>query len=351
MKCITPTVFKPAPNFTCHIPDCKFVAGVRPYRQETYKLGHEIVGTKFVVHNYGHGGAGITMSWGCADIVSGIVRDYANLHGIKDVAVIGYGVMGLTAAWLLAPHFNVTIYAERVKDTTSDKAGGQWAPSIVEFAHTNQGKKEFKAILETSFRMHKERLGPEWGVSERINYTKVKSATFAKVPTSIIPAPDCYTKLPIEGINSDGFGYHTLLVEPPIFLQHLRDDLWARGIRPVIRTIRTTSQIEALPQKVLVNCTGLGSAKLFNDCKMVPITGQLVMLPAQPALDYLYSTGDTYVFPRQDHVIVGGSKQENVDNEVPDNGICQIILEMARDVFVGKARGPHRTYNWLMGEK
>ena len=38
--------------------------GLRPFRREGVRLEHE-AGTR-VVHNYGHGGSGVTYSWGCA---------------------------------------------------------------------------------------------------------------------------------------------------------------------------------------------------------------------------------------------------------------------------------------------
>jgi D-amino-acid oxidase len=39
--------------------------GVRPYRPEV-RLQAEALGRAVVVHDYGHGGAGVTLSWGCA---------------------------------------------------------------------------------------------------------------------------------------------------------------------------------------------------------------------------------------------------------------------------------------------
>jgi len=42
--------------------------GLRPWRPEV-RLEMETVGGAAVVHNYGHGGAGVTLSWGCADRV------------------------------------------------------------------------------------------------------------------------------------------------------------------------------------------------------------------------------------------------------------------------------------------
>jgi len=47
--------------------------GLRPSRYEV-RLESESIGDKLVIHNYGHGGAGVTLSWGCADEVVGILK-------------------------------------------------------------------------------------------------------------------------------------------------------------------------------------------------------------------------------------------------------------------------------------
>ncbi|WP_327002059.1 FAD-binding oxidoreductase [Dactylosporangium sp. NBC_01737] len=49
-------------------------AGIRPKRT-TVRLEHERLGEHHIVHNYGHGGSGVSLSWGCADEVTGVVRD------------------------------------------------------------------------------------------------------------------------------------------------------------------------------------------------------------------------------------------------------------------------------------
>ncbi len=42
--------------------------GLRPSRNEVRLEKEELFG-KNIIHNYGHGGAGVTLSWGCADEV------------------------------------------------------------------------------------------------------------------------------------------------------------------------------------------------------------------------------------------------------------------------------------------
>jgi D-amino-acid oxidase len=331
------TTLLPDPDFTCTPADCSFVAGIRPVRKTTFRLEPENVGSKFIVHNYGHGGAGITMSWGCAVHVREIVRHHVGAAP-GSVAVLGSGVMGLTAATLLVEsRFTVAIYASSLQFTTSDVAGGQWQPSFVDYDASVPGAKQrFENILRTSFNMHRDRIGQGYGVSKRINYSKHGSGTsFDKVPHDVIPPPTPFAHLPFAHLNQPGFGYHTLLVEPPIFLKKLRDDLSAAGVLFTHRHFHSPADIAQLAEPIVVNCTGLGSAEIFSDTMLTPNKGQLVLLKPQLNLQYLYSSDKTYVFPRQDHVVVGGSWEPGITDPTVVPAICQGILQMAKDVFAG----------------
>ncbi|WP_213004445.1 FAD-dependent oxidoreductase [Paractinoplanes toevensis] len=46
--------------------------GIRPHRPEV-RLEVEPAGDGHIIHNYGHGGSGVTLSWGCAEQVADIV--------------------------------------------------------------------------------------------------------------------------------------------------------------------------------------------------------------------------------------------------------------------------------------
>jgi D-amino-acid oxidase len=47
--------------------------GIRPHRREV-RVEHERSDRGHVIHNYGHGGAGVSLSWGCAQEVSELAR-------------------------------------------------------------------------------------------------------------------------------------------------------------------------------------------------------------------------------------------------------------------------------------
>src|SRR5215472_591574 len=99
---------------------------LRPFRAAGPRLDVERVGDKTVVHNYGHGGSGWSLSWGS----SSIAVEKAMAAGERDIAVIGCGALGLTSAILLQrAGANVTIYAkERPPEVRSARASGTWSP-------------------------------------------------------------------------------------------------------------------------------------------------------------------------------------------------------------------------------
>src|SRR5258708_6481692 len=133
---------------------------LRPFRAAGPRLDVERIGDKTVVHNYGHGGSGWSLSWGS----SSIAVEKAMAAGERDVAVIGCGALGLTSAILLQrAGAKVTIYAkERPPEVRSARATGSWTPDS-RIALTNSVPPDFPELWEkmcgTSFHTYESFLG------------------------------------------------------------------------------------------------------------------------------------------------------------------------------------------------
>src|SRR4051812_41685003 len=148
------------------------MAGLRPYRRSGFVVRAEQLGEKRLVHNYGHGGGGITLSWGSSKLATEL-----GLQGHSGpVAVIGSGVMGLSTARLVQEAgFPVTIYAAALPpDTTSNVAGGQSHPFAVshESGVTPAFMDQFAKALDYSWRRFQIMVGDDYGVRWLPPYVK-----------------------------------------------------------------------------------------------------------------------------------------------------------------------------------
>ncbi len=326
----------PTPDFSFDESNPPFMAGVRPYRTGTYRLEGEIIDDRLLVHNYGHGGAGITMSWGSALETGDIVNDWRREREVNTVAVLGAGVIGLTAATVLQSFgLNVKIYAKGFqRETTSFVAGGQFSPSHIEYPRQGAGFSRFQRLLARSYRAHESRIGLGFGVSRRPNYCWKRSNGLDAVPRDIVPEPVYLSRLPFEGHTTSGYVYQTLLIEPPLFIKKLQDDLLAEGATLERREFSDPRDMLSLNEDVIVNCTGLGAREVASDANMIGIKGQLVWLPPQPHLDYLYQDHG-YIFPRGDVVVVGGTSERGVETTTPDPVACRKLLAHAQSTFLG----------------
>jgi hypothetical protein len=87
------------------------ITGLRPFRPSGFVVRGEKRGEKTIIHNYGHGGAGLTLSWGTAQLA---VEEGAKSEA-RDCAVLGCGVVGLSTARLLQLRgYNPSIYAKEM---------------------------------------------------------------------------------------------------------------------------------------------------------------------------------------------------------------------------------------------
>jgi glycine/D-amino acid oxidase-like deaminating enzyme len=111
------------------------------------------------------------------------------------------------------------------------------------------------------------------------------------------------------------------------------------GAELVVRRLMSLADVTALPEPVVVNCTGLGSAELFGDVTLTPIKGQLTVLLPQPEVDYAVLAGDLYMFSRPDGILLGGTHERGVATLEPDLVAKERILDGHARLFGAMAGG------------
>lgn len=307
--------------------------GLRPFRETGYRLELVFEGGKRIVHNYGHGGAGVTLSYGCAFEVADAL---GNFDG-TEIAVLGAGVMGVTAAEVLARRgAKVTVLSESFSpNTTSDVAGAQWSPSYIEVG--DYQREQFGRILQRSFDAFVGLLGDSYGVFRRPNYTdREGDHSFRMIPRGVLPPRDELERLPWPEVRCDGYVHKTLFIEPSVFLSRLMADCETMGVAFIERSFESAGEVLDLPHETIVNCLGLGAGRLFNDPFLHPVRGQLLLLEPQD-LPWLLSHRDGYVFPRSDALVLGGTVERGETELVCDLSVGEQILKRNRDFFVGRS--------------
>jgi len=316
--------------------EIRTVVGLRPYRPSGFVVRAERLGDTLVVHNYGHGGAGITLSWG----TSKLAVDIGAPGHRGAVAVLGCGAVGLSNARLLQEAgFDVTIYTKAMPpETTSNVAGGQWFPAFLADSQrrTDAFNQQLLAASSYAYRRYQIMVGPRFGVRWMRNYLLGHHAftpggdssdtglLHELLPENRMLTPDEHPFSGYEFVRR----YDSLIIEPPIYLAAMLDEFRIAGGRIVVREIPDRAAIQALPEKLVFNCTGLGAKALFDDEELTPVKGQLTFLLPQPEVQYATIVGDLYMFSRSDGVLLGGTHEEGVWSLEPD-------LERKREIIAG----------------
>lgn len=311
----------------------RYVAGIRPYRRGRIRIEAERIGDRLVVHNYGHGGAGVTLSWGSAEEAVELVR-LGDFAAPEPVAVLGGGVIGMSTAHVLAERgFSVTLSTKALTpDTTSDLAGAQFAPSLVARGSSAESRAQFDRIVRVSHRRFKSLRAWEWGVSDKPNYqARGGGDGLFDLPEELVPRKEL-DQLPFATANVRGRVFHTMHIEPPTYLPRLLRAIKSLGVQIEHRAFGGMEQILELPQRVIVNCLGLGAGEVFDDRSLSPMRGQLVHLKPQD-LPWLLSHGGGYIFPRRDVVVLGGSVERGRTDPTPVDSTCRAILNRHRRFF------------------
>lgn len=310
------------------------VAGLRPFRPSGFVVRGERLGDTRLVHNYGHGGGGISLSWGSSRLATAL-----GLPGHSGpVAVLGAGIMGLTTARLVQEAgYPVTIYTETLPPgTTSNIAGGQIFPTgyFSDDQVTPQFREQAAAAADYSRRRFQIMAGDDYGVRWLPTYDQTRM-TGPLVPDLRFPgrvrlSPDEHP-FPLDNVVR----YNTMYVETGRFLERLLRDIRVAGGQVTVRRFASPAEVAAVPERLVFNCTGLGAAALFGDTELIPVRGQLAVLIPQPEVQYAYSLGAGYMFPRGDGILLGGTYERGEYLAEPQAANIADIVESHRGLMAG----------------
>ena len=338
----------------------------RPFRAIGPRLDVERIGDAMVVHNYGHGGSGWSLSWGSSGIAARKAMVLAGeAGGPPTIAVIGCGALGLTSALQLQRlGARVVIYArERARFTRSMHATGSWTPDS-RVADADRVDAGFPALWEQmareSYATHQTWLGTQGdpvvfsdryilsggdlpgpatrppfetapGVA-RVRFAEYGDRLAGLTPRSIALPPSA-SPFPVARTRL-GSAMQFNVTE---LAHRLEAEFLLHGGRIETRAFHTPAEIAALPEKIAINCTGYGARALFNDTQIVPVRGQIAWLAPQPAVDYGLQFRGVTVLSRPDGIVVQDTRSDmngyGIENETPDRAEAEAMIGIVAPLF------------------
>jgi glycine/D-amino acid oxidase-like deaminating enzyme len=314
--------------------------GLRPYRPPGFRVEREALGDKALIHNYGHGGGGITLSWGTAALAVDLGYDSTK----PDCAVIGCGAVGMATARLLQDRgAKVRIYARDLPpNTTSNVAGAQWWPASLyrESAATPQFLDQYHQAAAFAWRRYQTLVGDAYGVSWEMNIN-VSDRPITDYPASAdSPMHDFVVNQHDLAPGEHPFKqryvrtFDTMMIETPLYLRRMEADIREAGGDIVVREFHDASEWQTLPERTIFNCSGLGAGVLAHDAAIEPVRGQLVILEPQDQITYnLILGGGYYMFGRRDGIVLGGTFDHGNASLAPDPDVTARILRVHQDFF------------------
>ena len=332
---------------------------LRPFRAAGPRLEVEAIGDARVVHNYGHGGSGWSLSWGSA---AQAVR-LAMADSPRRVAVIGCGAIGLTSA-ITAQEAGaqVTIYArDLLPATRSARATGTWTPDS-RIALTDKAATGFadrwEEMARTAWKAHRRYLGLPGEPVEWIDryFVSGDGPDASPAPPPVVPGPeldfaeygDRIADIVPHGValppGSSRFAAPNVRSSPGMIFNvadyghTLMQDFRAAGGRIVRREFSSPAEFAALEEKTVINCPGYGGRALCRDESIVPVRGQIGWLPPQPEARYEVFYRNVGLVARRDGIVVqdlrgGDMRGYGNTDETPDRRESEEAVAIVAPVF------------------
>ncbi len=296
----------------------KVTVCLRPFRPAGPRVEPERVGDKAIVHNYGHGGSGWSLSWGCAAEAASLA--VAAAAG-RPIAVVGAGAIGLTTALrLVETGAQVTIYAADLgPETRSARATGVWSPSSrvgLADAVAPGFAERWQGWARASYAVHQQMVGlagdpveylPQYNIpgGEEADVAPVRQ--YLELDRQLRGLTPPFGDLagdrnPFPGRSVRGGAIMVFSVTE--YADRLTRQFLLRGGRMVRRSFASREEILALPESTICNCMGFGAQAIWQDAQLVPVRGQITWLLPQRDARYALQHDAVGVVSRADGIVV-----------------------------------------------
>lgn len=244
------------------------------------------------------------------------------------VIVVGAGVIGLSVAVRLAEagHEVGVLARDLPPETTSAVAAALWYPyrALPRDAVTRWSAATYGELS------HLAEVNPESGVAVRWGTELLRGPASTPWWRAAVPHLEALDGPP-DGF-SGGWRLPVPVADMSAYLPWLVSRLESLG------ATLTRSWLTALPRPsaevAVVNCTGLAARVIADDPTIVPVRGQVVLVEQPGLSEWLLEQSDTerltYVVPREQTVVIGGTAQEGVYDPRPDPATADEILARAR---------------------
>lgn len=333
---------------------------LRPFRAAGPRIEAERIGSKQVVHHYGHGGSGWSLSWGSAEEAVPL----AMATGAREIAVVGAGAIGITTA-IVAQRMGlkVTIYAkERFPDVRSARATGTWSPHsrvAMEGSAGEPFRTRWERMARRTFAVHQSYLGLEGSPVEWVDRYNLSDTPFAKRPPTPVTLPGGGTDFFVDyedrlkdlspaqeplpaGTHPFAMPFVKrntgMMYNVADYSRRLENDFLLAGGRFVPMELKSREDFGRIREKTIINCTGYGARALLGDDSVIPVRGQIAWLLPQEDVRYGLFYEHVSVLARRDGIVVQPTGEDeafgfNDPNETPDYTAARQAVDVVARMF------------------